>query len=168
MMSSCHQWVVSDFTYRVPVSHCVGSGGTEGHDVVLSPVGCLRLHLLCTSLPLCWFWWDQGTWCYPVTNGEVAWGDPEERSHQFCLLSSNCPASKRNRWPVGRRLCHDGLWLVSFPLLPHHLDLSPSLIRVTIGLFPLYTTEFIYHQELVKQSVWFSATLGMFWIVTIS
>ena len=61
MMSSCHQWVVSDFTYRVPVSHCVGSGGTEGHDVVLSPVGCLRLHLPCTSLPLCWFWWDQGT-----------------------------------------------------------------------------------------------------------
>ena len=61
MMSSCHQWVVSHFTYRVPVSHCVGSGGTIGHDVVLSPVGCLTLHLPCTSLPLCWFWWDYRT-----------------------------------------------------------------------------------------------------------
>ena len=39
MMPSCHQWVVSDFTYRVPVSHCVGSGGTKGHDAVLSLMG---------------------------------------------------------------------------------------------------------------------------------
>ena len=144
MMSSCHQWVVSHFTYRVPVSHCVGSGGTEGHDAVLSPVGCLTLHLPCTSLPLCWFWWDQGTWCRPVTsglshtsptvyqsptvlvlvglrdmpsntNGEVAWGDPEERSHQFCLLSSDCPASKRHRWPIGGRLSWRSLalfWMI--------------------------------------------------------